>query len=222
MGSPGFKRQLIAFSNISQLPKVGITDIARATNGPLVGITTAVDMSPGEMLKTDNPLHVALSGNGFFVVDTPTGIRYTRNGSFRVNRSNELVSGDGYPLLRAGTRTGKNARLLLPKGTIEISTAGEVSVDGAQVGQLRIVAFKDTGLLTKVGGSLFVASGEASKTAPNEIRVRQGFLEQSNVNPIAGLAEMISIMRSFEMLNRAVRSITDVVDRKVLDEVGRL
>ncbi len=219
--SPGFKKQLIAFTNISNLPE-GTTELERATKGPLVTITTAIDMSPGEVLKTDNPLHVALSGNGFFTLDTPNGLGYSRNGSFRINPRNELVSGDGYPLLKVGTRPGEKARLVLPQGAVEISSAGEVSVDGAQVGKLRISAFKDTRHLASIGGSLFVAGSGALESTPSEIRVMQGFLEQSNVNPIAGLADMISIMRSFEMLNRVTRSLTDVVDRRVLDDIGRL
>ena len=175
--SPGFKKQLIAFTNISNLPE-GTTELERATKGPLVTITTAIDMS--------------------------------------------LVSGDGYPLLKVGTRPGEKARLVLPQGAVEISSAGEVSVDGAQVGKLRISAFKDTRHLASIGGSLFVAGSGALESTPSEIRVMQGFLEQSNVNPIAGLADMISIMRSFEMLNRVTRSLTDVVDRRVLDDIGRL
>ena len=223
LNSPGFKRQLLSFSNTSRLPADQTSEIERATNGSLVSVRTVVDMSPGELIRTGNPLHVALSGDGFFAVETPQGIRYTRNGSLRLSKNNELVSGEGYPLLRMdATAAGKESRLVLPEGMVEISASGAVSVDGVRAGQLKIVSFQETAHLSKVGGTLFEASPAARESVPSEISLKQGFLERANVNPIAGMAEMISIMRSFEMLSRAVRSLSDNVDRKVLDDVARL
>ncbi len=75
LNSPGFKRQLLSFSNTSRLPEEQTSEIERATNGSLVRVRTSVDMSPGELIRTGNPLHVALSGDGFFTVGTPQGIR---------------------------------------------------------------------------------------------------------------------------------------------------
>ena len=223
LGSPGFKKQLITFSNTSRVPKDQMSDIERATNGSLVRVRTVIDMSPGELVRTGNPLHVALAGDGFFAVETPHGIRYTRNGSFRISQNNELVSGDGYPLLRMdASGVGKNSRLVLPQGEVQISAAGEVSVDGVRAGRMKIVSFEDTAHLSKAAGTLFQAGPAAREKVPSELSLRQGFLEQANVNPIVGVAEMISIMRSFEMLSRAVRSLSDNVDRKVLDDVARL
>ena len=133
LNSPGFKRQLLSFSNTSRLPEEQTSEIERATNGSLVRVRTSVDMSPGELIRTGNPLHVALSGDGFFTVETPQGIRYTRNGSLRISKNKELVSGEGYPLLRADApAAGKESRLILPEGIVEISASGAVSVDGVR------------------------------------------------------------------------------------------
>ena len=223
LSSPGFKKQLLSFSNTSRLPEDQTSEIERATNGSLVRVRTVVDMSPGELIQTGSPLNVALSGDGFFAVETPQGTRYTRNGSLRISKDNELVSGEGYPLLKMDARSaGKDSRIILPEGRVEISASGTVSVEGVRAGRMKIVSFEDTAYLSKVGGTLFEASPKARETVPSEISLKQGFLERANVNPVVGLAEMISIMRSFEMLSRAVRSISDNVDRKVLDDVARL
>lgn len=87
---------------------------------------------------------------------------------------------------------------------------------------MRIVSFQDSRDLVAVGGSLFQAREGAVEVPPNRLNVSQGFLEQSNVSAVAGMTEMVRIMRSFEMLSQAIRSIAADVDQKLINDVGRV
>ena len=158
-----------------------------------------------------------LNRSRLVAVQTPQGIRYTRNGEFTLNSDRQIVTAQGFPLL------GGNGRpIVLPDGQIQVGMSGDVSVDGVLAGQIEVTHFKDLNQLRKSGSVLFEALPGAQKAPPERLSVKQGFLEKSNVNPVAGMADAINNMRSFEMLARAIRSISNDVNRKVIDEVGRV
>jgi len=161
---------------------------------------TWIDFSPGALQRTGNPLDVAIDGKGYFSVQTPRGQRYTRNGSFEINASGQLVTSEGDQVLG----TGGPITFQVTDHNVTIGPSGLITArDGsgtasAQRGQLQIVSFDQPRQLQKDGGSTFMAPPTVNANpAPAGTRVVQGALEKSNVQPIVEMARMIEITRSY-------------------------
>lgn len=217
----GFKRQQVSFNLLDQLSDVELTELEQAINAPVSGTRTHIDFTQGSLVKTGNTLDLALAQPGFFVVETGQGVRYTRNGGFTLNASRELVTAEGHPVLGEGPAGPGGSRIFLPEGKVQISPSGQIEVEGMIAGQLRIVDFTEAAKLVPEGSSLFRAPEGVQPQPAVSVEVRQGFLEGSNMNPIEALSEMINLMRSFEMLSQTIRSMSNQVDQKAIDEVGR-
>ncbi|MER3522592.1 MAG: flagellar basal-body rod protein FlgF [Ignavibacteria bacterium] len=179
------------------------------------------DFSEGSLVQTSNPLDLALQGRGFFVVQTPQGTRYTRNGNFTIALDGTLTTGDGFPVLaKDGTIKFPDLQQLAQE-SVRILPTGEIHVGTKAIGALRIVDFEDTTRLQKAGGALF-SLDSTDDTGMHEVElptVRQGYLEESNVDGIAEMIEMIEITRHFESNQKAIAS-QDATLEKVL-EVGK-
>jgi flagellar basal-body rod protein FlgG len=217
----GFKKQLVSFSSRLARPDE-YTHLAGTINRPAVAAQSWTDFSVGNLVETGNRLQLALMGEGFFVVETRQGLRYTRNGDFAVNEKGELVTQDGLRVMAETGRSDRFQAITLPPGEVQIAPSGQVSVDGVVAGQVRVVSFNDVSLLSPAGGTLFEPQETARETVPARTEVIQGYLEQSNVNPVSSMTEVISLMRGYEMLTRTIRTLTNEVDRKVINEVGRV
>lgn len=216
--SVGYKKQRFAFEIRDVLTAPGASEIARATNGPLVRTGARVDFSAGELTETGNPLDLALAGDGFFAVLTPAGVRYTRNGHFQLDGDGRLVDTSGYPVL---ANDPQPREITLPTGSVEVSPAGQISVDGIAVATLKVVTFQDLAGMKALGGGLFEPPQGARELPPQELRVLQGYLEASNVDPVAQVMEMVSLMRSFEILSQAARSLSRDVDDRLVNELAK-
>jgi|WetSurMetagenome_2_1015567.scaffolds.fasta_scaffold51942_3 flagellar basal-body rod protein FlgF len=181
----------------------------------------ATDFSEGSVVQTNNPLDVALQGAGFFVVETPSGPRYTRNGSFSLAVDGTLTTSKGYPVAGTGGPIRFPDLQQLSRGSVAISESGEVSLDGKVIGQLRIVQVDRLSGLTKDGTSLFTAQQDVRTVdAPQEaVAVKQGFLEESNVDGIEEMITMIELMRAFESNQKAAQQQDATLDRTM--DVGR-
>jgi flagellar basal-body rod protein FlgF len=156
------------------------------------------DFSQGLLRPTGSPLDLALSGKGFFAVDGPSGSLYTRNGNFRVSPAGRLVTAEGYPVRAVG-----GAKLQVqPALAVEVSPDGTVNQGGQSLGQIEIADFSDPGSMTKQGASYF-RSAIALQPAAG-VEVSQGKLESSNVGPAESAVRLVSVMRQFEMLQKAV------------------
>ena len=176
---------------------------------------THVNLSQGPVKKTDNPLDVALEGNGFFVVQTPDGRRYTRDGSFAINAGGELVTRDGFRVMGAGG-TG----LTIGTERVEISKDGTIANKNGQVGRLLRVGLPVEGL-ERAGGNLYKApAGEEISLAGTRGGFLQGFLEQSNANAVRGMSQMIEANRAFETYMQMIKAL-DGLDGQAV-QIGRL
>jgi flagellar basal-body rod protein FlgF len=177
-----------------------------------------IDFAPGILQVTGNPLDVALPGKGFFAINGPTGTLYTRNGSLQVLASGELGSNDGYPLQNAG---GGTIHLTAAKN-ITITPDGTVQQDGQPVGQMVVMDFKSTDSLKKLGTTNFQNTDPSVVPQPMATPgVQQGKLEGSNVGVAGGAMRLVSIMRQFEMLQKAI-GISSDMDTKAIQEVARV
>lgn len=168
-------------------------------------ITT--DYSQGAHLDTKNPLDFALNGPGFFSVLSPDGKTFlTRDGNFSLDGTGRLVTADGLPVL------GHNGEIYIDGSQVTVDAEGNISVDGKALDQLLVVKVQDEGKLTKVGHSLFaVDHNNKIDMAPDDIQVQQGTLEQSNVNSILEMVNMIDTYRSYEVNSRIISSYDDVL-----------
>lgn len=174
------------------------------------------DFSSGPIVKTDNSLDVAIIGKGLFEVQAPEGTRYTRKGTFMVNKQGELSTPEGWPVM------GQGGPIRVEGSDIQISDKGEVFVDGALVSSLQVVEFEDLTQLQKDGNALFMAKEGARPTplGAGEVNVSQGSFEQSNVNAIRTMTEIIETVRAFETYQRIIRASDDTT-AKLINEVGR-
>jgi flagellar basal-body rod protein FlgF len=176
------------------------------------------DLSQGLLQATGNPLDLALSGAGFFTVEGPQGNLYTRNGSFRLAANGSLVTPDGYPV-RA---SGGSALTLDGSRPIDISSDGTVSQDGQAMGQLQIADFPSRADFVKQGNNYFRAANPNVQTgAPQGASVEQGKLEASNTGTAESAVRLVSVMRQFEMLQKAVSLGTDMT-RQAVEQVAKV
>lgn len=173
------------------------------------------DLSSGDLRPTFNPLDLAVNGDGMFAVRTSHGIRYTRNGSFRLSPTGTLTTADGSPV----QSTTGNAIALDPKLPITVQPDGSVQQAGETVGQFQVSSF-DPGSVVKEGASYFVpADGVTPKPAGGAIA--QGRIEQSNVGTAESAVRLVAITRQFEMLQKAA-GIGSELSKKAIEEVARV
>jgi flagellar basal-body rod protein FlgF/flagellar basal-body rod protein FlgG len=172
------------------------------------------DFSGGPVRTTGNPLDVAIDGDGFLVVQTPRGERYTRNGSLQINANGELVTsagdlvmGDGGPIKFQNT---DHEISINPDGTITVREGSNTTSDSAR-GKLRLVRFDQVEQLQKDGSSLFAApNGVTPQAAPATVRVAQGALEQSNVRGVVEMARMIEVTRTYTQIAGMLQQQSDL------------
>jgi len=177
-----------------------------------------VDHSQGNLHTTGNPLDVAISGKGFFAVNGPSGPLYTRNGNFRLAADGKLTTPDGYPV-----RDTQGTPLTLQSARpIEISRDGTVTQDGAIIGTLQVVDFTDNASLSKQGSNYFRVGDPNAKPVPSaDASIQQGTLEASNTGSAEAAVRLVSVLRQFEMLQKAV-SIGSDMNKRAIEEVAKV
>jgi len=151
------------------------------------------DLSEGSLEETGNSLDVAIHGDGYFVVETPQGNRYTRNGHFQLNNEGIVVTSDGHPVL---TEEGDQISIQANDSRIDISRTGQIYTDGGEIGKLSIVNFENPQFLDKTSSTMY--SSDTPGTQVEQPHVIQGKLELSNVQPIIEMTRMIDVHRSYE------------------------
>ena len=176
------------------------------SSSPALSAVEGIGFEQGELLRTDSPCDLALEGDGFFTLEKPGGgFLYTRKGSFTLGADGRIVTTSGFTLL------GTSGPILLPPGSkVTVQKDGTVlGDDQAAVGKLRIAAFPDKSGLSRAGTTLFQEAGDVSKAMPAvDCSVRQGYLENSNVNLLTEMIRMIENARAFEASQRTVSAVS--------------
>jgi flagellar basal-body rod protein FlgF len=228
VSTPGFKKDVTAVQAFPQMRIRRIGDIptrgmAHPPGPPLVGTLgtgaaiaeIATDYSTGNLQKTENSLDLALRSDGYFVVETPEGERYTRNGAFKLNDEGLLTTDQGYPVL------GSAGPIQLDgEGELAVDLQGNVMLGTELVDTLRIVRFEDPRSLVKIGDNLFESGGQEDEDVLNP-SVMQGFLETSNVNAVREMVELITVVRAYEANQKIVQAEDQMLDAAV-NRVGSL
>jgi flagellar basal-body rod protein FlgF len=194
INTPAYKGQSMLFVEYLETSDSGekmsfVQDIALVRN-----------LAEGQMTSTSNPLDVAISGDGYFEIETPTGPRYTRQGVFQLNANGELVTSSGARVLGDG---GNSITLPANSSNVTITPDGTVSTEQGPAGRLRVVRFEDEQAMIKVADGLYDPDGQDPLPA-EDIEVLQGMVEGSNVQGIIELTKMIDTVRSYTSTARLI------------------
>ncbi|GFO70858.1 flagellar basal-body rod protein FlgF [Geomonas limicola] len=208
--TPGFKADQLQFESVlANVKKPTSQDPALANE------RFYTDFTPGPLQKSDNVFDVALEGDGFFVVNTPDGPAYTRQGNFHRGAGGKLVTAEGYEV------QGQGGSITVSGKQVMIDGKGAVNVDGNAVATLSTVDFPKPYQLTKLGSGLFRPADPQATPTPSTAQVKQGFLEGSNVKVMVEMARMIEANRYFELCSKAVKSYDDLAT-KAVNELGKV
>jgi flagellar basal-body rod protein FlgF len=174
-----------------------------------------VDLTTGSLTATGNPLDLGIAGDGFFVVRTSTGLAYTRDGGFHLTPAGQLVTAQGDAVL------GEQGPIVLPQGAVAVSADGTISVDGTVVDQLQLAEFSPSTSLEASGNALYSAPANSALPAASS-SIRQGMLENSNVSPVEGAVQLITIQRSAEMMQRALTIFDSQFNQTAVEELPKV
>jgi flagellar basal-body rod protein FlgG len=177
------------------------------------------DFSAGNIRQTGNKFDFALNNKDvFFAVDTPFGIRFTRAGNFTIDSDGYLVTQQGYKVLSRNVENNEGIRI--PNGNVEVLSNGNITVDGAVLDTLYLVEFEDKTKLQKIGYNLFAAIDTLPVESENP-KLMQGYVEESNINPVREMVNMIGTHRAFETYQRVIRTI-DTLNERAANELGKI
>jgi flagellar basal-body rod protein FlgG len=204
VNTSGYKRGTLSFKDymVPSDDSVSVETMSRIMTEQSEEI---IDFSSAPQRKTGNPLDVAISGEGFFVLE---GNKYTRNGNFHMDSEGNLLDSNGIKVL------GDGGNLTLSGGKIEIDSSGEIFVDSISVGKLGIVNFSDKSVLKKTDGGFFTSDEEGEEAS---VVINQGYLEESNVNVVRELVEMIRAERDFESYQKMIRTFDEAAGMAIRD-----
>lgn len=178
---------------------------------------TKVDFRSGTIASTGRSLDVALQGNGFIAIDTPAGVRYTRNGSLSRGADGMLTTATGEPLvndLGAGP-------IRLTAGEVAIDPDGTVRVGSTVAGKVRLVEFEREDQIVRESGARFRAIAGAEPRPAEQTTLVSGSLEQSNASAVDLMAKLTEVTRSFETLQRGVSLLSNDLDGRAISELAR-
>ena len=203
----GFRAEGVIFAE--HIKQTGSDSLSMATASVRDTVQTQ-----GAMAQTGGPFDLAIEGDGFFLIDTPNGQRLTRAGSFTPNEVGDLVTMDGHPVLDAG-----GAPVFIPTGLgpVGIAPDGTISAGGRPVGQIGLFLPEDPLSLTREDGVRFSTNGVLPA---EDSRMLQGYVEESNVDPVLQVARMIEVQRAYE-LGQSFMENEDKRIRGVIDTLGR-
>jgi len=236
INTTGYKKDEVVYREFPKYMQLRLKDdVWLTTNGSIdlkpqvgklgTGVTVdaiVVDYNQGPLKNTENRFDMALYGEGFFVVQTPAGERYTRNGAFLRDAEGYLVNHNGQKIMSVD-----NTAIKVGDEPFAVNEFGEVYSyngvgSGVKLGQIKIVRFEQKHGLRKIGESMYYATKEAGAVKQvngDNVIVRQGFLEQSNVNVVNTMVKMIEANRAYEANSRIIQS-QDTVLGQAINQVG--
>jgi flagellar basal-body rod protein FlgF len=197
MNTVGFRADEVKFEALVE--KAGGTGVAFASTG-----SDYISRSVGAMTKTDNPLDVAIQGDGWLAIKTAGGTAYTRDGRMRLLETGTLENIDGHPVLDAG---GTPIVLDPAAGTPAISSDGMITQDGKQVGALGLFKIDDQAKLTRSNSGGLVSDKPATAVLDFVSNgIVQGFVENANVNPVMEMTKLIMVSHAFDSVSNMMQA----------------
>ena len=227
VNTAGFKQDDQAFKSVMARAQVAMPVFGHSAGfgqqigdrpaGPAERVFTAphalrTSFEAGRIRITGNPLDTAIQGSGFFEVQTPQGVRYTRSGMFTLDSQRRLVTNLGYPVM------GTKGEIKLPPGAVQVSAQGAIHVDGQLVATLKVMDFPVDHMPQKYLEGLFAS--DSAKPAKNP-QVQGGHIEESNVNSIGEMVKMLQGMRNYESSQKLIQTLDHMAEVSIQD-VGRV
>ena len=197
--TPGYRAEREFFRSVLLGPDALDSQLGETVNnyGLLGG--DRLSMAQGVLEETGNPLDLAIEGQGFFMVETPQGTRYTRDGSFHRTQSGQLVTQAGEPVLSTAGQP-----IVIPPGEVSVGADGTVSVAGGAVAAVGVFTFPAGTELTPEGANRYVAPAGVKPVAAKDSAVHEGALEAANQDVVQGSLNLIVMQRQAEMMQRAL------------------
>jgi flagellar basal-body rod protein FlgF len=221
LNTAGFRGQQATFQSLLATSRPTVPNALNlATNNFGVLEGTHLDLAAGNLTATGNPLDVGIEGGGFFAVQTALGTRYTRNGSFQVSSSGQLVTAAG-DLVLGNLALKEKGGITVPAGAVSIASDGTLSVNGAVAGSIQLVEFPPGTKLSSEGETL-IAAPEGSAKPAQRSALRQGKLESSNVNSINSVITLIGVQREAETLQRAMSLFDTEFNRLASNDLAKV
>jgi len=179
---------------------------------------TVRDMRIGDLLRTGNRLDVALGNDGYFAVQRDTGKAFTRDGNFKLTNTGELTTSDGYKVLDSVMQP-----IIFPQGSElpEIAKDGTISVGGVTLQRLGVFKFENPAAMKKGGDNLYTTDEQETPVPSSGVKIIQGSVEASNVQPVLEITRMIDVMRKYQTANQMIETGDDMV-RKAIDQLSRI
>ncbi len=197
--TPGYRAEREFFRSVLLGPDAADSQLGETVNnyGLLGG--DRLSMVQGALGQTGNPLDLAIEGEGFFMVQTPNGVRYTRDGSFHRAPNGQLVTRAGEPVLSAAGQP-----ILIPPGEVSVGADGTISVAGGAVAAVGVFTFAAGTDLTPEGANRYVAPAGVTPVLAKDASVHQGAIEAANEDVVEGSLDLIVMQRQAEMMQRAL------------------
>ena len=219
--TPGYKREVVVarpFGQVLDAQQRAAAAQARPGAGAAAQPSLQVqpDLRAGSLKSTGQSLDFAIAGPGYFEVLTPEGPAYTRQGNFRLDAQGRLTTAQGHPVM------GHGGEIFLNNGTPVVDSAGRVqeglrqgaaaaAVPGSPVSQIKLVQFEQPQLLQRIGDGLLAGGGASSVVGDADAQVRQGFLENSNVNSMQEMVQLTQTMRHFESMHKVATGYDEML-----------
>jgi len=204
VNTTGFKKDTVRFREFKE--------ILRGQEVVVPEPETSFDRDTGPLVPTGNPLDLAVQGAGSFAVETPDGVRYTRNGCFQWDADGKLVDGGGRTVVGTG---GVITRKTEASGPLTVQSDGTLTMGDTTLGRIKVVEFSKDSAFEKVGESLIRQTQGEAKTGKSQ--VIQGYLESSTVNSVREMADMTHTLRLFESNQKALRLQDEALSRAIQD-----
>ncbi len=215
--TPGYRAEREFFRSALLGPDAFDSQLGRTVNnyGLLGG--DQLSMAQGALEPTGNPLDLAIEGQGFFLVQTASGPRYTRDGSFHRAQSGQLVTEADEPVLAAAGKP-----ILIPPGEVSVGADGAISVAGGVVAQLGVFAFPAGTQLSAEGANRYVAPTGITPSAAKDAAIHQGALEAANQDVVQGSLNLIMMQRQAEMMQRALTVFHTEFNKFATEDLPRI
>jgi flagellar basal-body rod protein FlgF len=215
LSTPAFKRETVKFEELVQQLRPSEDQSGPQTLSFVQDTGVVRDLSEGRLERTDAPYDLAINGNGYFVVQTAAGERYTRNGHLTLNGDGQLITDSGDAI----QGDGGPITITADDGDIHVAADGTVSGKQGQIGKFKVVDFANERTLQKEGDSLY--STAQSPTTVANAQIMQGTLETSNVEPVIEISRMIDVMRAYQATATMAQSQDDL-KRQAIDKLGSM
>lgn len=211
MNTSGFKQDNILFkSYLSQTPNAQGFGSSKVHFSQDFGSYS--DFSEGNIVSTGNTFDLAIKGDGFFVVETDEGEKYTRKGNLALDVDGKLVTSDGFPIL---SESGTPFFIAPGEKDISVSESGDVSTENGVIGKIKLVEFEDNNKLEKIGSTMFDNPKDNKVSLATKGTIAQGYIEKSNVNAISEMTSMINIQRSYDFIQQMINDEHDRLSKTI-------